>query len=280
ALQGKISTHIYQGVKTIGLRVIFPLEYKKFIENLKNLPIFTQNGKYILLGNLADIKIKMKPRIAYSQNGMQVINMEIKTDSKNLQKNVKMIESKLNKLKLPQDVNVELAGDWKNQQNSFKQLLYIVTFAVFLIFILLLWQFKKYTVAFIVFSGAILSLSFVVYGLFITKTSFNVSAFIGLIISLGIVVNNGILVVSFIEDIKKKSSSIKNAIIEASTLRVRAIMITSITTIGGFLPMAMKLGYGGEMLQPLSIAIIFGLIGSMMISLVVIPCSYMFFIKK
>jgi len=280
ALQGSIVTQIYQGTKTIGLRVIYPLEYKKYIEKLKNLPIFTQNGKYIPLGNLANIKIKMKPRSAYSQNGMQIINMEIKTDSKDLKKNVKMIESKLNKLKLPRNVNVELAGDWKNQQKSFKQLLYIVAFAAFLIFILLLWQFKKYTVAFIVFLGAILSLSFVVYGLFITKTSFNVSAFIGLIISLGIVVNNGILVVSFIEDIKDKSSTIKNAIIEASMLRVRAIMITSITTIGGFLPMAMKLGYGGEMLQPLAIAIIFGLIGSIFISLIIIPSFYLFFVRK
>ncbi len=280
ALKGDIATKIYHGIKTVPLRVMFAKKYRKYIEKLKDLPIFTQNGKYIPLGNLANIKIKMRPRSAYSQNGMQIIKMEVKTNSKNLQKNVKLIEAKLNKLKLPQDVGVELAGDWKNQQKSFNQLLYITIFAAFLIFILLLWQFKKYIVAFIVFLGALLSLSFVIYGLYITKTSFDVSAFIGLIISLGIVVNNGILVVSFIENIKQKSLSIKSAITEAATLRVRAIMITSITTIGGFLPMAMKLGNSGGMLQPLAVAVIFGLIGSIIISLIVIPCFYILLIKK
>jgi multidrug efflux pump subunit AcrB len=219
----------------------------------------------------------MQPRNVFSQNGMQIINIEVKTNSNDLQKNALQIQTKLDTLRLPQTVNIELAGDWKTQQKSFKQLLYIIIMSAFLIFILLLWQFKNYGVTLIVFISSLLSLSAVIYGLYMTHTSFNVSAFIGLIISLGTVVNNGILLVSFIEDIKEKASSIKEAVIEASILRVRAIMITSITTIAGFLPMALKLGDGGEMLQPLAIAVIFGLVGSVIISLVVVPSFYLFF---
>lgn len=280
ALQGDIATNVSQNGKSISLRIKYPTSYTKYLESLDMLPIFTSNGNYIPLGTVATIQTKMQPRNIFSQNGMQIINIEVKTDSNDLQKNARQIQTKLDTLKLPTNVNVELAGDWKTQQKSFKQLLYIVIMAAFLVFILLLWQFKKYGVTLIVFISSLLSLSAVIYGLFITHTSFNVSAFIGLIISLGIVVNNGILVVSFIEDIKDKASSIKEAVIEASILRVRAIMITSITTIAGFLPMALRLGNGGEMLQPLAVAVIFGLVGSVIISLVVIPSFYLFFVRK
>jgi len=234
----------------------------------------------LVFGEGDNITKTMKPRIAYHENGLQVINIEIKTKNNNFKTFIPLLQEKLKNIKLSKDINVELAGDWKNQQKTFKQLLYITIISALLVFILLLWEFKKYIVALIVFVGAILSLSFVIFGLSITHTTFNVSAFIGLIISLGIVVNNGILVVSFMENIKDTTNNIKDTVIEASLLRVRPIMITSVTTIGGFLPMALMLGNGGEMLHALAIAVIFGLIGSVIISLFLIPGLYLVFIKR
>jgi len=280
AMQGLNPTQISQDIKSLNLKVSFDNSFKKDIDTLQYLPIFFKDGKYIYLNTIADIKTTMKPQKAYHENGLQVINMEIKTKNSNFKTFIPKLQDKLKNVKLPKDITVELSGDWKNQQKSFEQLLYIILVSALLVFILLLWQFKKYSVAFIVFFGAILSLSFVIFGLSITKTTFNVSAFIGLIISLGIVVNNGILVVSFIEDLKEKTNNIKDIVIEASTLRVRPIMITSITTIGGFLPMALMLGNGGEMLHALAVAVIFGLVGSVLVSLLVIPSLYLVFIKK
>ena len=99
-----------------------------------------------------------------------------------------------------------------------------------------------------------------------------------MITSLGIVVNNGILVIDFVQRYRQKGFSIQESLIKAGEVRIRPIMITSITTIGGFLPMALRFGNGGEMLQPFAVAIIAGLTGSLFYSLVVIPCLYAFFI--
>ena len=280
AMQGDIPTQIAQDIKSLDLKLTYPKRYKLDSKTLEYLPIFLQNGNYIYLHTIADIKTAMKPKKAYHENGLQVVNMEIKTKNSDFKTFIPKLQEKLKSIKLPKNVSVELSGDWKNQQKSFKQLLYIILVSALLVFILLLWQFKKYSVAFILFSGTILSLSFVIFGLSITKTTFNVSAFIGLIISLGIVVNNGILVVNFIENLKEKSNNIKDIVIEASVLRVRPIMITSITTIGGFAPMVLMLGNGGEMLHALAVAVIFGLIGSVVVSLFVIPSLYLLVIEE
>ena len=280
AMQGDISTQISQDINSIDLKVSFPNSYKSKIEKLNYLPIFFNDGRFIYLNTIATIKTTMKPQKAFHENGLQVINIEIKTKTDNLDIIIPKIQAKLKNIKLSKNVIMELSGDWKNQQKSFTQLFYIIMVSALLVFLLLLWQFKRYSVALIVFVGAILSLSFVIFGLSITQTTFNVSAFIGVIISLGIVVNNGILVVSFIEKLKNKTNNIKDIVVEASLLRVRPIMITSITTIGGFLPMALMIGNGGEMLQALAVAVIFGLIGSVLVSLFVIPSLYVFVVKR
>jgi len=280
ALAGAIATEVIKGVERINVRLNYPKTYKQYLEQIPSLPIFTNSGKYLPLSAVANIKVINSPSNIYHENGTPIINIDVKTKSGDMRKNVRALQNAIDTLPLPSGVNVNIGGDWKTQQKSFQQLIFILCLSGFLVFSLLLLEFRDYKIALVIFIGTIFSLSFVVFGLVLTRISFNVSTFIGMITSLGIVVNNGILVVDFVEQYKKKGFSIRNSLIKAGTVRIRPILITSITTIGGFLPMALRFGNGGEMLQPFAVAVIFGLMGSMFFSLIVTPCMYLFFIDK
>ena len=279
ALAGTISTYINNGVQRVAVRVSYPEMYKKYLEQLLSLPLFTTTGTYLPLSSIARVQRIESPRIIYHENSLPVINITVKTNTGNLGQNVQSIKKALDGLSLPGGVNVLIGGDWQSRQKSFRQLLFILCLSGLLIFFLLLLEFKEYRVAFVIFTGTVFSLSTVIFGLALTHTSFNVSTFIGLITSLGIVVNNGILVIDFVQRYRQKGFSIQESLIKAGEVRIRPIMITSITTIGGFLPMALRFGNGGEMLQPFAVAVIAGLTGSLFYSLVVIPCLYAFFIR-
>jgi len=277
ALAGTVVTDIATGVQRTGVRVVYPDQYKRYMERLPSLPIFSATGKPLPLSSVATIKKVDMPRIAYHENGVPIVNVDITTKSGDLRKNVRAIQQTLDSLTLPGGVKVSIGGDWQTQQKSFQQLVFILCLSGLLVFSLLLMEFKSYKVASVVFIGTVFSLSFVVFGLALTGTTFNVSTFIGLITSLGIVVNNGILVVDFVERYKQQGKSITESLVQAGAVRIRPVLITSITTIGGFLPMALGFGKGGEMLQPFAVAVIFGLLGSLFFSLLVIPCMYRFF---
>ena len=280
ALAGTVATDIATGVQRTAVRVIYPERYTRYMERLPQLPIFSAVGKPIPLATFATIERIDKPRIAYHENGVPIINVDITTKSGDLRKHVATIQQTIDSLTLPAGVQVAIGGDWQAQQKSFQQLIFILCLSGLLVFSLLLMEFKSYKVALVIFIGTVFSLSFVIFGLALTGTTFNVSTFIGLITSLGIVVNNGILVVDFVERYKKQGKSITESLVQAGAVRVRPILITSITTIGGFLPMALGFGTGGEMLQPFAVAVIFGLLGSLFFSLLVIPCMYRFFIGE
>lgn len=280
ALDGTIATKIVEGVKQVEVRVLYPKRYKNYLEQLPDLPIFTTAGRMLPLSSVAKVRVEDQPRISYHENGAPVINIDVKTTTGDLRKVVQTIQDTLDSLSFPKGVNARIGGDWSTQQASFQQLVFILCLSGALVFSLLLLEFKGYKVALVIITGTIFSLSFVVFGLVLTETSFNVSTFIGLITTLGIVVNNGILVVDFVERYRRRGFSIRKSLIRAGAVRVRPILITSITTIGGFLPMALRFGNGGEMLQPFAVAVIFGLIGSIFFSLIATPCMYQFFIRE
>ena len=256
------------------MRFSYPKKYNNGLENLPLLPVFTSDGEYIPLSSIATVTVKNMERISYHLDGLPIIRIDLETQPGNLNEQVTAIQDTLGRLKLADGIHVEIGGDWRSQQHSFRQLLFILCLSSVLVFTLLLLEFKKITIALIIFSTTILSLSCVVFGLFIAHSSFNVSSFIGLITSLGIVVNNGISVMDFVERYRRTGLSVTESLLGAGAVRIRPIMITSITTIGGFLPMALRFGDSGEMLQPFAVAVISGMTGSVFFSLFVIPSMY------
>jgi CzcA family heavy metal efflux pump len=280
ALWGDVVIEIKKGLRLIGLRVRYPKNYRSYIDKLKNLPLFTKDGKMTPLSTIADVEVKGGARNIYHENGSLLVTVTAGIAGRDLGSVVKDIKSTLANLHLPQGVTITLGGDWESRLKSFRELLLALIIAGFLIFTILLFEFESYRAVFAIFLGTILSFSFVVFGLFITKTAFDVSSFMGMIASLGIVVNNGILLIDFAERYKKKGVTLAECVVMAGRVRLRPILITTTTTVAGFLPMAIQIGAGGEMLQPFAVAVISGLLGSIFFSLIAIPTLFYLFERK
>jgi len=143
-----------------------------------------------------------------------------------------------------------------------------------LVFTILLFEFKSFKTALVILSGTILSVSGVFLILLIVKIPLDISAFMGMIMIIGVVVNNGILLIDYAEKYLDKNTGIKQALLMAGKVRLRPILMTMFATIFGFLPLALSLGAGSEMLQPLAVSMIGGVTLSIFLSLVIIPSLY------
>jgi len=276
ALQGSDVNTIARGSQQVNVRVQYPAKWQNFRPVIEDLPVFKTDGSSFPLSSVAKLHIRKSPDILYRQDGSLILRMSIKMKGDNLDANAAALRTVINQTALPDSIRVNLAGDWKAQIKSFNELKNVLYTAVFLVFTLLLIAFRSYGYASLVMANTTISLAFIIYGLLVTNTLFNVSTFMGLIAAIGIVVNNAILIISFLQ--KKLVSGLdpETSMVEACSLRVRPILITSTTTILGFLPMALSSGRGGEMLQPFAITIIFGILGTVFSSLIVLPNMFAF----
>jgi multidrug efflux pump subunit AcrB len=175
---------------------------------------------------------------------------------------------------LPSTVRVEYGGAYQEQQISFHQLLRVLVISLALVFGVLLIEFRNFSAPIAILTSSVLSIAGVVMGLLITGITFNVASFMGLIMVIGIVAKNGILLLDADERYRKEGHSAKEAMLQAAQRRLRPILMTAIAAISGMLPLAFALGSGSQMLQPLAIAVIGGLVISMGLSLIVTPVVY------
>jgi len=179
-------------------------------------------------------------------------------------------------LKLPPSIRVEYGGTYKEQQKSFRDLTTVLVLAIVLIFLVLLFEFRSFTPPIAILSSAILSTSGVFFALLVTRTTFNVSSFMGLIMVVGIVAKNGILLLDANEKFRSIGFSAEESIIQAGRRRLRPIVMTALAAVAGMAPLALALGAGSQMLQPLAIAVIGGILISMLLSLIVTPAMQYF----
>jgi len=177
-------------------------------------------------------------------------------------------------LHMPASVRVEYGGTYEEQQKSFRDLLRVLLLALALVFGVLLAEFRHFPAPIAILTSSVLSISGVILALLVTRTSFNVASFMGLIMVIGIVAKNGILLLDADEKFRAEGASAREAMIHAAQRRLRPIVMTAIAAVCGMLPLAFALGTGSQMLQPLAIAVIGGLIVSMLLSLIVTPVVY------
>jgi multidrug efflux pump subunit AcrB len=177
-------------------------------------------------------------------------------------------------LHLPSNVRVEYGGTYEEQQKSFRDLLRVLILALVLVFGVLLAEFRNYAAPIAILTSSVLSISGVVIGLLVTQTTFNVASFMGLIMVIGIVAKNGILLLDAGEKLRATGMNAHEAMRQAAQRRLRPIVMTAIAAICGMLPLAFALGAGSQMLQPLAIAVIGGILVSVVLSLIVTPVVY------
>jgi multidrug efflux pump subunit AcrB len=175
---------------------------------------------------------------------------------------------------------IEFGGLYQQQQEAFRNLLLVLAMAVFLVFTVLLIEFRSFAEPISIVIGAVLALFGTVLALWMTSTSLNVVSFLGAIIGVGIVAKNGILMLDLVENLLSEGQSLEQALVRSGCRRLRPVVMTSMAAAFGMLPLAYGIGSGADMLRPLAIAIIGALCISVLLSLVATPTAFYLLVRK
>jgi multidrug efflux pump subunit AcrB len=262
------------------LRVRFPPAARASLEAMSNTILVSATGSSATLGSMTTIDELPGQTEIRRENLQRLVEVTARLEGVDMGTGIAAVQKTVADLKLPPSIRVEYGGTFKEQQKSFRDLTVVLVLAVVLIFLVLLFEFRSFTAPVAILSSALLSTSGVFVALLLTRTSFNVSSFMGLIMVIGIVAKNGILLLDANEKFRAVGFAPEEAIVQAGRRRLRPIVMTAIAAAAGMLPLALALGEGSQMLQPLAIAVIGGILISMVLSLVVTPAIQFFFTAR
>ncbi|PYS74254.1 MAG: hypothetical protein DMF69_02260 [Acidobacteria bacterium] len=275
AMSGDATSSILQQDRLIKVRVIFPAAVRTSLDKVKALQIPSSSGQLFRLDQISTIEIDKGQAEIERENLRQMIAVTGRLEGSDLGTAIRQIQSQLAKdVKLPPGMTVEYGGVYQEQQSSFRELAISLVLAVLLVFIALLIEFRSYAHPIAIVTGAVLALSGVLLALFITGSTLNVVSLMGMIMIVGIVAKNGILMLDAVEDHLRAGDTLREALLRSGRRRFRPVLMTSLAAMLGMLPLALGLGAGSELLQPLAIAVIGGLTIALALSLIVTPTVY------
>jgi hydrophobe/amphiphile efflux-1 (HAE1) family protein len=275
AMSGDASSSILQQGRLINVRVIFPPEARTSLDALRALQVRSSSGALFRLDQVADVTYD-KGQTEIDRDGLrQFVAVTGRLSGTDLGTAVAQIKARLARdVKLPPGMTVEYGGLYQEQQASFRELMLALFLAVVLVFITLLIEFRSFAHPVSIVAGAVLALGGVLLGLFVTRSTLNVVSLMGMIMVVGIVAKNGILMLDAVEEHLAAGDTLREALLRSGRRRFRPVLMTSLAAILGMLPLALALGAGAELLQPLAIAVIGGLAVALLLSLVVTPTVY------
>ena len=257
--------------KPYTLRVRYAAANRASLEAMNNTMIVNGNGGSATLGSVSTIEEVPGQTEILRDNLQQEKEVTARLEGIDLGRGIAAVQKAVNDLHLPPSIRVGYGGTYKEQQKSFSDLVTVLLLALVLIFIVLLFEFRSFSAPLAILSSAVLSTSGVFFALYITRTDFNVSSFMGLIMVLGIVAKNGILLLDANQKFVGVGFEAEEAMIQAGRRRLRPIVMTAMAAVAGMLPLSLALGAGSQMLQPLAIAVIGGILISMVLSLIITP---------
>jgi len=275
-LQGEpATTPVVVNDRSYTVRVRFPQNTRGTLEQIRDTMITgSSSGKTASLASLAEFQDEAGQTEIRRENLQRLIAVTGRFEGISLGAGMQMVQQAVAGLHIPPSIRVVYGGTYAEQQKSFRDLLLVLALAVVLVFIVLLFEFRTFAAPSAIIASALLSTAGVFLALYITGTTFNISSFMGLIMVIGIVAKNGILLLDADQRFRAEGFSPQDAMIEAGERRLRPILMTALATIAGMLPLSLALGAGSQMLQPLAIAVIGGLLASMVLSLIVTPAVH------
>ena len=280
-LEGEAApTPIVSHDRAYTVRIRFPATNRGSLEAMSNTLLVSSKGQTATLGSLATVTEVPNENEIRRENLQRDVSVTARLEGTDLGSAVSEVQKKVADLHLPSSIRVEYGGTYKEQQKSFGDLVLVLVLAIVLVFIVLLFEFGSFAAPLAILSSALLSTSGVFIALVITRTTFNVSSFMGMIMVVGIVAKNGILLLDADQKFRDQGLAAEEAMLQASRRRLRPIVMTALATMAGMLPLAMALGAGSQMLQPLAIAVTGGVIVSMVLSLVITPAVHFYLSPK
>jgi len=274
-LQGEpASLPVVVNDRSYTIRVRFPKETRATMESIQNTLLISGTGKTATIGSLTGMTEVPGQTEIRRENLQRDVQVTARFENMNLGDGMVKVQQAVAELNMPPDIRVQYGGQFEEQQKSFKDLVFVLVLAIVLVFMVLLFEFGNFAAPIAVIASALLSTCGVFLALLISGITFNISSFMGLIMVIGIVAKNGILLLDADQKFRSEGIGAEEAMIKAGERRLRPIMMTALATVAGMVPLALAWGAGSQMLQPLAVAVIGGILASMVLSLVVTPAVH------
>ncbi|MDH5741568.1 MAG: efflux RND transporter permease subunit, partial [Nitrospira sp.] len=249
-------------------------EHRKSLTDVENILLTTKTGEPVLLKNIASLKLNAGPVKVDRKHFQRVIHITANPTTRTLGEIAKDLESAFAKLQLPAGFSIKLAGQIQQQRETFEGLKFAIVLALMLVYMVMAAQFKSLIDPFIIMFAVPMGFPGVILMLFLTNTTLSTSSMMGIIMMFGIVVSNGVLLVDYTNVLRRRGHTLYQAVVTGARTRLRPILMTSLATVFGLLPMAIGIGTGAETNAPLARAVVGGLSVSTLLTLFLIPTMY------
>lgn len=276
ALLGRVASIYQEKGEQIDIRIRLEEEDRNSIEEVENILISSSVGLQIPLKEIAEVTVDSGPKGIDRKNQQRVVNVSGNISDRFLGRVIQDAQQQLDKLVLPEDYRYEFVGQNREMQESFLELALALVLSILLVYMIIAAQFESLLMPLAVMFSVPFSLIGVILALLLSGKSLNVLSFIGIIMLVGIVVNNSIVLIDYINKLRQKGMERKEAIILGGKTRLRPILMTMFTTVLALVPMALGVGEGAELRAPMAITIIGGLTSSTFLSLIIVPIFYTF----
>ncbi|MCC5854537.1 MAG: efflux RND transporter permease subunit [Idiomarina sp.] len=278
AVDGAVPTYFRDGAYEYDVRVRLPKDQVADEEVLGNLILDRVGGQPIFLRDVAEFVLGEGPAHIERENQNRVVrvNGDINTAVSDVGTIMADVDGRMADFDLPEEYSLIYSGQWETIQETNRELRTVVMLALFLVFVVMTVQYERLVNPFVILTAAPLALFGVVGILWLTGTPLSAPVLIGVVLLIGIVVNNAILLVEYIEKARRDDGlELEEAVLQAARIRLRPILMTTLTTVLGMLPLAIGFGEGAEIMHPLALAVVGGLLSAMFLTLFVVPTLYL-----
>ncbi len=277
AFAGKVASTVFEGERRFDLVVRFEQESRKSLENLEGIMVDTPSGQRVPITELAQVSIKYGPAQISRDNTRRRIVIGINVRNRDVESLVGEIQQIIEtNIELPEGYYITYGGQFENLQNASRRLKIVVPLALALIFILLYFVFESITQAIMIFTAIPMAAIGGVFLLWLRDMPFSISAGVGFIALFGIATLNGIVLISYFNELKEKGiSNIRERILEGTRARMRPVILTAAAAALGFFPMALSVSAGAEVQKPLATVVIGGLVTATLLTMIILPVIYM-----
>ena len=276
-INGTTASYFREDGMEYDIKVMYDPEHRRSISDIENIMLYNTMGQGVRLKEVGTVVERFYPPTIERKDRERIITVSTVVQGRPMSEVIADAQPLIDKMDKPAEVMIQLSGSYENQQDSFGDLGILGILIIMLVYMVMAGQFESFTYPGIIMTSILFAFSGIVLILLVTGTNLNVMSMIGAIMLIGIVVKNGIVLIDYINLNRERGMSIRRAVINGGHSRLRPVLMTSLTTILGMVPMAVGTGVGSEMWRPMGTAVIGGLTMSTLMTLLFVPTMYTIF---
>ncbi|MDD2644729.1 MAG: efflux RND transporter permease subunit [Bacteroides sp.] len=277
SIHGSLASIYREDGEEYDIRVRYAPEYRTSVEALENVLVYNNAGEGVRIKDVGTVVERFAPPTIERKDRERIVTVSAVISGAALGDIVTKGQSIVEEMVLPMGIDIQIAGSFEDQQDSFLELTELALLIIILVFIVMAAQFESMTYPFIIMFSLPFAFSGVLIALYFTGSTLSVMSLLGTIMLIGIVVKNGIVLIDYIQLCRERGLAVINSVVTAGKSRLRPVLMTTCTTVLGMVPMAVDTGQGAEMWRPLAISVIGGLAISTILTLILIPTLFCVF---